>query len=220
MPRLPYSKKKSLDFLRGADPVLATAIDAVGPFGLTLGQLTSPLEALIRSITFQSVSTKAATTIHGRVVDVITRGDLSREVTPGQVMTCGKQKLRDAGLSWAKVDAIRDLARQAKKGIVPDREQLLLMSDDEIIERISSVRGVGKWTVEMLLIFSLGRPDVLPATDLGVRKGFARVFDLDDLPAPKQILGHGEIWRPYRSVASWYLWRAGELPVEIELGLP
>ena len=219
MARLPYSKKKSVEFLREADPRLAAAIDAVGPFKLTIGELSSPLEALIRSITFQSVSTKAASTIHGRVIDVVTKGDSSGGVTPEMVTRCPKQKLRDAGLSWAKVEAIRDLARLTKKGVVPDRDTLLQLDDDEIIERICTVRGVGRWTVEMLLIFSLGRPDVLPATDLGVRKGYARVYGFDDLPSPKAILEHGEAWKPYRSVASWYFWRAGELPAELELGV-
>jgi DNA-3-methyladenine glycosylase II len=102
---------------------------------------------------------------------------------------------------------------------VPEREGLARLSDREIIDRIVQVRGIGQWTVEMLLIFSLGRPDVLPATDLGVRKGFARVYGLDEMPTPKALLAYGERWAPYRSVASWYLWRSTELPEDIILGM-
>jgi len=207
MPRLPYSRKKSIEYLQAADPTLGAAIDAVGPFALEISVIASPFEMLLRSIAFQSVSTKAATTIHARVVDVI-RGPRGADVTPDRVLRCSKDRLREAGLSWAKVEAMRDLARKTRSGVVPDLDGLDDLSDDEIIDRISSVRGIGRWTVEMLLIFSLGRPDVLPATDLGVRKGFSTVYALDDLPAPKYLLEYGERWRPYRSVASWYLWRA------------
>ena len=173
---------------------------------------------LLRSIVFQSVSTKAATTIHARVVDTI-RGRRQAPLAPERVLKCSKDKLREAGLSWAKVEAMRDLARKTRDGIVPERDGLAGLSDREIIERIVQVRGIGQWTVEMLLIFSLGRPDVLPATDLGVRKGFARVYGLDEMPTPKALLAYGERWAPYRSVASWYLWRSTELPEDIILGM-
>lgn len=209
MARLPYSRKKSVEYLQSADPELGAAIDAVGPFALKIGAVASPFEMLLRSIAFQSVSTKAATTIHARVVDVI-QGRRGAGVTPERVLRCSKDRLREAGLSWAKVEAMRDLARKTRSGVVPGVDALDGLSDDEIIERISSVRGIGRWTVEMLLIFSLGRPDVLPATDLGVRKGFARVYGLDEMPTPKALLTYGARWAPYRSVASWYLWRALE----------
>jgi DNA-3-methyladenine glycosylase II len=107
--------------------------------------------------------------------------------------------------------ALTDLAVKTKQGVVPTSELMENMSDDELIELLSSVRGIGKWSVEMLLIFRLGRPDVMPATDLGIRKGFAVTYKLDELPAPPEILEYSERWKPYRTVASWYLWRANEL---------
>lgn len=216
MARLLYSRKKSVEHLREVDSELALAIDACGSFDLKVGVFSSPFESLLRSIVFQSVSTKAATTIHARVVDTI-RGPRQAALSPERVLRCDQDKLRAAGLSWAKVEAMRDLARKTRAGIVPEREGLAGLSDREIIDRLVQVRGIGQWTVEMLLIFSLGRPDVLPATDLGVRKGFARVFGLEELPAPKALLAYGERWAPYRSVASWYLWRSTELPADVVL---
>ena len=215
MPRLPYSKKKALAHL-STDERLHRAVQQVGPFRLTIGELEVPFDALLRSIVFQSVSTQAATTIHGRVLDTLRGRKGDKPISPETVSRCRRERLRKAGLSWAKVDAIKDLARLTKLGVVPAREELAELSDDEIVERLTAVRGVGRWTVEMLLIFSLGRPDVLPATDLGIRKGFATVFGHDDLPAPRHILAYGERWRPYRSAASWYLWRVTDLP-EIDI---
>lgn len=211
MPRLAYSRKHGVAHICGADPRMAVAVEAVGSFRLKIAALASPLDALVRSITFQSVSTKAATTIHARLIDTLTKGN-SIPLSPERILRVRKETLRKAGLSWAKVEAVRDLARKIADGTIPDRAALTQMDDAEIIERIVTVRGIGQWTVEMLLIFSLGRPDVLPATDLGVRKGFARVYQSDALPSPRELIGVGERWRPYRSVASWYLWRAGELP--------
>jgi DNA-3-methyladenine glycosylase II len=122
-------------------------------------------------------------------------------------------RLRGAGLSRAKVAAIKDLAAKTLDGTVPTMARLRRMPDTEIVERLTSIRGIGQWTVEMLLIFRLGRPDVLPASDYGVRKGFARAFGLNGpLPTPKEVIARGERWRPYRTMASWYLWRALELP--------
>jgi len=114
-------------------------------------------------------------------------------------------------LSRAKMLAIRDLAAKALDGTVPTAKQAHRMSDEELIERLDTVRGIGRWTVEMLLIFRLGRPDVLPVDDYGVRKGFAKMRKLAELPKPKELMEYGERWRPYRSVASWYMWRAAEM---------
>lgn len=211
MPRLPYSKKKAIAHL-STDDHLRRALDRVGPFRLTIGEMEAPFDALLRSIVFQSVSTQAATTIHGRVIDTIRGRNGDKPVTPETVSRCRRDRLRKAGLSWAKVDAMKDLARLTKAGVVPGRDELSDLTDDEIVERLTAVRGIGRWTVEMLLIFSLGRPDVLPATDLGIRKGFATVYGYDELPAPREILAYGDRWRPYRSVASWYLWRVTDLP--------
>ncbi|HTV66328.1 MAG TPA: hypothetical protein VMD98_12025, partial [Bryocella sp.] len=120
------------------------------------------------------------------------------------------ERLRSAGLSRNKMLAIRDLAAKTLDGTVPTVKQAHRMSDDELIERLTEVRGIGRWTVEMLLIFRLGRPDVFPVDDYGVRKGFAKMRKLAELPKPKELMAYGERWRPYRSVASWYLWRAAE----------
>ena len=119
--------------------------------------------------------------------------------------------MRSAGLSRAKMLAIRDLAAKALDGTVPTAKEAHRMSDEELIERLDTVRGIGRWTVEMLLLFRLGRPDVLPVDDYGVRKGFAKIHKLTELPKPKELLAYGERWRPYRSVASWYMWRAAEM---------
>src|SRR5881409_929259 len=121
------------------------------------------------------------------------------------------EKLRAAGLSRAKLLALRDLARRAKDGEIPTLTEVRGMEDEAIIERLTQVRGIGRWTVEMLLIFRLGRPDVLPAEDYGIRKGFAIAFKKRELPAPRDVESRGARWKPYRTVASWYLWRAVEL---------
>jgi DNA-3-methyladenine glycosylase II len=119
--------------------------------------------------------------------------------------------MRSAGLSGAKTAAIKDIAGKMSEGVVPTRSAAMRMSDSELIERLTTIRGVGPWTVEMLLIFTLGRRDILPTTDYGVRKGFALTYGLKDLPHAKDLLAHGECWRPYRSIASWYMWRALDL---------
>jgi DNA-3-methyladenine glycosylase II len=137
---------------------------------------------------------------------------LRRFPRPADVAAMPEEKLRSAGLSRAKTAAIKDLAEKALDGTVPASARALeKLSDAEIVERLTAVRGIGPWTVEMLLIFRLARPDVLPATDYGVRKGFAQVRGLKDLPSPKELLAFGERWRPYRTVASWYLWRVLDL---------
>jgi DNA-3-methyladenine glycosylase II len=122
------------------------------------------------------------------------------------------ERLRNAGLSAAKTAALKDIAAKTLEGIVPGARAAAGMTDAEILERLTCVRGVGPWTVEMLLMFTLGRRDVLPATDYGVRKGFALLYGRRELPSPKEVLEHGERWRPHRTTAAWYLWRALELP--------
>src|SRR6185436_2293199 len=131
--------------------------------------------------------------------------------TPEDLLATPDAQLRGAGLSRAKTAAVKDLAAKTLDGVVPDSRAMAKLSNEEIIERITTVRGVGPWTVEMLLMFTLGREDVLPATDFGVRKGFAIAYGLKELPAPKELLAHGEKWRPHRTTASWYLWRAVDL---------
>jgi len=163
----------------------------------------SPLEALLRAIVYQQLTGKAAAAIHGRVLALF-RG----KVTALKLQRLSVNSLREAGLSRAKVLAAHDLAARCMDGTVPSLEELLTQSDEAIIDRLTEVRGVGRWTVEMMLIFRLGRADVLPVNDLGVRKGYHLASPTPDLPTLSELKQAGECWAPYRSVASWYLWRA------------
>ena len=166
-----------------------------------------PFDALAESIAYQQLSGKAAATIWGRVRALYPK---TKWLDPAKVLATPDKKLRGAGLSRSKTAAIKDLAAKTLDGTVPSGRALVRMSDDEIIARLTQVRGIGRWTVEMLLLFDLGRPDVWPVDDYGVRKGFAKTFRKRKLPTPKQLMKHGEKWRPYRSVAAWYFWRALE----------
>ena len=162
-------------------------------------------DALAESIAYQQLNGKAAATIWGRVRALYPK---SKWLDPVKVLATRDEMLRGAGLSRAKAAALKDLAAKTIDGTVPSGRALLRMGDDEIIARLTQVRGVGRWTVEMLLLFDLGRPDVWPVDDYGVRKGFAKTFGRRKLPTPKELMKHGEKWRPYRSVAAWYFWRA------------
>ena len=168
----------------------------------------SLFQALVRSIVYQQLTGKAAATILGRAVGLFAP---RRFPTPGDLLEISPDRRRSAGLSTAKTAALRDLAARTLDGTVPSLARVRLMADEEIIERLTTVRGIGRWTVEMLLIFKLGRPDVLPVGDLGVRKGFALTLGKRRLPEPAAMVRRAERWRPYRSVATWYLWRALEL---------
>jgi DNA-3-methyladenine glycosylase II len=168
-----------------------------------------PFDALAESIAYQQLSGKAAATIFGRVRALYPK---RKWLDPAQLLATPDEMLRAAGLSRAKLAAIKDLAVKTIDGTVPSGRALLRMSDDEIIARLTQVRGIGRWTVEMLLLFDLGRPDVWPVDDYGVRKGFAKTFRRRNLPTPKQLMKIGEKWRPYRSVAAWYFWRALDEP--------
>ncbi len=206
---LPFDPVAAVDHLRERDKRLARFIDRIGPFRLRPAALQTPFQALAESIAYQQLTGKAAATIWSRVVALF---HPRRAPSPRDVAEIAAEKLRAAGLSRAKVAALQDLAAKALDGTVPaTAAELEALGDEEIVERLTAVRGIGPWTVEMLLIFRLARPDVLPATDYGVRKGFARVRGLRDLPAPKELLAFGERWRPYRSIASWYLWRVLDL---------
>jgi 3-methyladenine DNA glycosylase/8-oxoguanine DNA glycosylase len=160
------------------------------------------------SIVYQQLTGKAAATILARAIRVC---GPRRFPTPRQLLAVAPERLREAGLSTAKTAALRDLAQKTLDGTVPSLARIRRMPDEEIVERLTTVRGIGRWTVEMLLIFRLGRADVLPVTDLGVRKGFGLVFRRGRMPEPSVMFRRGERWKPYRSVASWYLWRALEL---------
>lgn len=203
-----YDPQQAATALAGADVELGRLIERVGPCTLAPRPMDSPFEALMRSIVYQQLSGKAAGTIYGRVRQLFPGDGPPR---PEHVRALSDEALRGAGLSRAKLAAVRDLAEKTLAGIVPPLEVLRSLPDDEIVARLTQVRGVGPWTVEMLLIFWMGRPDVLPVTDLGVRKGFMQTYGHDNLPTVEELRSHGERWRPFRSVASWYLWRAVDL---------
>lgn len=213
--KLPFDPDEALAHLRARDPKLGALIDRVGPFRLRLDPWPSPFQSLVESIMYQQLHGKAAATIHGRVCDYF-RGD----PTPQALIDTPDEILRGCGVSGNKIKALKDLAAKTLDGTVPSHAAIQKMSDADIVERLTEVRGIGPWTVEMLLIFRMGRPDILPVTDYGVRKGFALTFqrlpksrpiEASDLPKPDAITRRGERWRPFRSVASWYLWRACDL---------
>ena len=205
-----YDPEEAVRHLRRADPTLARLMKRAGPFAMRIRKMHDPFEALARNIIYQQLHGKAAAAIHARVLSLFGGGRLR----PEDVLVAADEGLRAAGLSAAKLAALKDLAAKTAGGTVPTLARLRRMSDEEIIERLTQVRGIGRWTVEMLLMFRLGRPDVLPVGDFAVRKGFALAYGLKDSPKPKELAEFGERWRPYRSVASWYMWRAVELPVE------
>ncbi|HEY7531099.1 MAG TPA: DNA-3-methyladenine glycosylase 2 family protein [Gemmatimonadota bacterium] len=198
---------EGVEALRRGDPALGRVIERVGAFSLRRSPLI-PFAFLARAIAHQQLTARAAAPILARVKAAAGPGPL----TPAGVLAAGPAALRAAGLSAAKTASLLDLATRAASGELPDLRRLHAMDDEEIVEQLTVVRGIGRWTVEMLLVFCLGRPDVLPVTDYGVRKGFARAFTRGRLPAPAEVLRRGERWRPWRSVASWYLWRVLELP--------
>ncbi|MFN8543124.1 MAG: methylated-DNA--[protein]-cysteine S-methyltransferase [Candidatus Binatia bacterium] len=201
----PFDADAAVRHLTAADPVLGRHIARVGPFALALKHTTDVFGALAEAVIHQQLSGKAAATIHGRVAALFPK----RRLHPRGLRTVTDAALRGAGLSRAKLASLRDLAEHAEAGGVPTLRRLATMDDEAIVEALTAVRGIGRWTVEMLLLFRLGRPDVLPIADLGIRKGFGVVFGGDGaLPAPADVSRRGERWRPYRSVASWYLWRA------------
>ena len=200
-----FDLRLAMDTLAAKDERLAPLIKETQEFRVEKGAAESPYEVLVEAITHQSISGKAAATIFGRVKAL---GSNSGIPSPEEMLKLRKPALRKAGLSGAKILAMKDLAQKTIEGIVPTLEQAQSLSDDELVKRLVSVRGIGAWTVEMFLIFRLGRPDVLPIHDLGVRKGWAITYGKKHMPAPKELLKFGERWRPYRTVASWYMWRA------------
>src|SRR6516225_10739409 len=200
------------ELLSASDPRLATLIERSRRYDVTPAVSIRPFDALAESIVYQQLNGKAAATIWARVRALYPK---TKWLDPAKVLATPDEKLRAAGLSRAKTAAIKDLAAKTLDGTVPSGRALVRMSDDEIIARLTQVRGIGRWTVEMLLLFDLGRPDVWPVHDYGVRKGFAKIFGKRKLPTPKQMMKHGEKWRPYRSVAAWYFWRALDQPEKL-----
>ena len=195
--------------LAGCDPRMAALIARSTRYNVKPGRSVRPFDALAESITYQQLSGKAAATIWKRVRALYPR---QKYLDPRLVLKTPDSKLRAAGLSRSKVAAIKDLAAKTIDGTVPPAGALAKMTDEEIIERLIIVRGIGRWTVEMLLLFDLGRPDVWPVHDYGVQKGFAKTFGRRKLPKPKQLMKLGEKFRPHRSVAAWYFWRALDAP--------
>jgi len=193
------------ELLRASDPRMAALIARSRRYEIGTAVSIRPFEALAESIAYQQLNGKAAASIWNRVRALYPK---RKRLDPAKVLATPDETLRAAGLSRAKIAAIKDLAAKTLDGTVPSSRALLRMSDDEIVARLTTVRGIGRWTVEMLLLFDLGRPDVWPVDDYGVRKGFAKTFGKRKLPTPKQLMKHGEKWRPYRSVAAWYFWRA------------
>jgi len=204
-PIVPFDLAAACQHLAGCDPGLGELIEKTAAFQMDEDPLQSPYEALLEAIAYQSISGKAAATIYGRVKALSGNG---RAPSPEQMLRLRASALRKAGLSGAKVLSMKDLARKTLDGVVPTLEQAHKLSDEELVKRLVSVRGIGTWTVEMFLIFRLGRPDVLPIHDLGVKKGWSVAYGKNYMPSPKDLLAFGERWRPYRTVASWYMWRA------------
>src|SRR2546421_12187639 len=194
--------------LAATDPRMAALIARSKRYDVKAGSLVRPFDALAESIASQQLSGKAAATIWGRVRKLFP----GKHLDPKLVLKMPDRKLRAAGLSRSKVAALKDLAAKTIEGVVPSARALAKMSDEEIIEQLITVRGIGRWTVEMLLLFDLGRPDVWPVHDYGVQKGFAKTFGKRKLPTPKQLLKHGKKFAPHRSVAAWYFWRALDVP--------
>jgi 3-methyladenine DNA glycosylase/8-oxoguanine DNA glycosylase len=195
--------------LRASDAVLARLIDRVGPFRMQRSTAPGTFAALSEAIIYQQLTAKAAATIHARVCALFP--DTPDGPTAEQILRTTDDQLRTAGLSRPKLLALRDLARRTVDGEIPSLAQAHALEDAALIERLTAVRGIGRWTAEMFLMFHLGRPDVLPVDDYGIRKGFMTAFERSELPSRQDLAVHGARWQPYRTVASWYLWRAAEM---------
>ncbi len=183
-----------------------------GPCGLKPETTRSPFQSLVSAVAHQQLHGRAAETILKRF-----RGLFGNRMPSAETLaSADDEALRSCGFSRAKVAALRDIAAKTIEGVVPGSREIAKLSDEEIIARLTTVRGVGRWTVQMLLIFKLGRPDVLPADDYGVRAGFQVVFGKDELPSSKEVLHYGERWRPYATTAAWYLWRAADAAKEVK----
>ncbi len=195
----------ALKHIASTDPVMRQIIREIGPCTLAPKTRRPPFQSLVQAVAHQQLNGTAANTILTRFRKLFPG---RRFPKPDDLKAVTDEQIRACGFSRAKILSIRDIAAKTLSGVVPHPRHIARLSDDEIVERLTEVRGVGRWTVEMLLIFQLGRPDILPADDFGVRTGFRIAFKKRDLPTPKEILAHGERWRPHRTTAAWYLWRA------------
>jgi DNA-3-methyladenine glycosylase II len=189
------------------DKLFAALIRRVGPPRLDIQRRRSPYEALMRAIAHQQLHGRAAQAILARFECLCPAGEFP---SPELVLASPDEALRGCGFSGSKIAAMRAICAATLDGTVPTRRGSVRLSDEELIERLTSIRGVGRWTVEMLLIFTLGRPDVLPVDDFGVRDGYRVLYGLDASPKPKALAEIGQAWSPFRSIAAWYLWRASD----------
>ena len=209
--------------LGAADPVMAGIIALAGPCTLRPAPRQQPYESLLSAIAHQQLNGTAAATILRRFQELFPakqRLPRSRYPQPAALLAASEETLRSAGLSRAKVLAVKDIAAKTLEGLVPPRKALAKLDDETIIEQLVALRGVGRWTVEMFLMFTLGRPDVLPSADFGVQTGFRLAYGLPEMPKPKALAAFGERWAPYRTTAAWYLWRAVDLHKAGQLPLP
>jgi len=193
--------------LKKRDPILRRLIREHGKCALVPEKRRSPFQSLVQAVAHQQLNGTAANTILQRFIKLFPGRKFPR---PEDLANVTDEQIRACGFSFAKIKSIRDIAEKTLSGIVPTSRQIVKLSDDEIVARLMEVRGVGRWTVEMLLIFQLGRHDVLPADDFGVRTGFRVAYKKRDLPKPKELLAFGEKWKPHRTTAAWYLWCAAD----------
>jgi len=198
---LPEAKK----YLRKVDKTMGRLIRLVGKTEVRSEQCCTVFQSLVRAIAYQMISTKAAAAIHGRLIE-----RCESDVQPARLIALGEKRLSDVGFSRAKVASLLDLSEKFKTGVIPDDRSLNKLSDKELVQCLTQVRGIGAWSVEMLMIFNLRRADVFPATDLGVRRGHMLAYDLPEMLSARELLAASERWQPYRSVAAWYLWRAND----------
>ena len=199
---------EALRFLRRTDPVMAQLIRRAGPYAVMPERGVGPYEALVQAVAHQQLTGKAAKTILGRFYALY---GIDRCPEPAHLAETSEEALRSCGFSRAKAAALKDIAAKTLDGTIPPRHSLARMKNETIVERLIEARGVGRWTVEMFLILTLGRPDVLPVDDYGIRLGYKIAYGKRTLPKPKSLSKFGERWAPYRTTASWYLWRAVDL---------
>lgn len=201
----PVAYREATDYLSALDPDWARHIAAIGPCLHSAAPEREPFEALVRAVAYQQLHARAAEAILARMLALFPEAAFP---APEQLLATPADVLRACGFSASKLATVQGIAQARLDGIVPSREQALALTDDALIERLVSLRGVGRWTVEMLLIYCLERSDILPVDDFGVREGYRRLKGMDKAPTPAQLRSLGGGWSPYRTVASWYLWRA------------
>jgi DNA-3-methyladenine glycosylase II len=201
--------EQAVSHLRTADPVLDELIDRVGACRFSVARRLSPFQSLVNAVAHQQLHGAAARAILKRFLALYPASDFP---SAAEVAATSDRQLRAAGFSRGKIRCIRDLTAKTLQGVVPERRVIQRLDDEAVIKRLTAVHGVGRWTVEMLLMSTLGRPDVLPVDDYGIRAGFRIAYGMKSMPKPVTVRRRGERWRPYRTIASWYLWRATELP--------